>query len=68
MQNVFEEMDILVDIFLIITNIDPEQHKLTFDANLMKWALQQAKIVFESDGFKDKLEVISVQLLKENLN
>jgi len=66
MQQVFDEMDILVDIFLIITNIDPEQHKLTFDADLMRWVLHNAKAIFESESFKDKLDVISVQLLKEN--
>lgn len=66
MQHVFEEMDILVDIFLIMTNIDPEQHKLTFDADLMRFCLATAKLIFESDSLKDKLDVISVQFLKEN--
>jgi len=66
MQQVFDEMDILIDIFLIITNIDPEQHKLTFDADLMRFVLASSKLAFESDSFKDKLDVISVQLLKEN--
>jgi len=63
---VLDEIDILVDTLLIITNIDQEQHKLKFDDKLLKFVTSTAQVLFHSESLKDKLDVISIQLLKEN--
>ncbi len=59
-------MDILVDTLLITTNIEQEKFKLDFDASLLRFVISSAKLAFHSESLKDKLDVISVQLLKEN--
>jgi len=66
MHQVLEEIDILVDTLLIATNIDQDKHKLEFDAGLLRFVISNAKLLFQSESLKDKLDVISVQILREN--
>ena len=66
MHQVLEEIDLLIDILLVATNVDPEKHKLQFDADLLRFIITNSKLVFHSESLKDKLDVISVQLLGEN--
>ena len=66
MHQVLEEIDILVDTLLIATNIDQDKHKLEFDAGLLRFVITNAKLLFHSESLKDKLDVISVQILREN--
>lgn len=51
---------------MVITNVDPEKHKLKIDEDLLKFVVDNLNELSKSDGMKDKLNVISVLLLKEN--
>lgn len=65
-ENVFREVDLVVDIFLVGTNIDPEKYKVEFDKDLLKYCLDNTKKMMQSEEFHDKLNVIGVCYLKEN--
>jgi hypothetical protein len=65
-ENVFREIDLIVEIFLVGTNIDPEKNKVEFDKDLLKFCVDETKLMMQGEEFHDKLNVIGVLYLKEN--
>mmetsp|Transcript_38784 Transcript_38784/g.34477 ORF Transcript_38784/g.34477 Transcript_38784/m.34477 type:complete len:144 (+) Transcript_38784:586-1017(+) len=66
MQDIFDELDVVIDIFLVLTNVDLEKHKVKIDEDLLRFCIENMRKLTESQEFKDRLNVISVLLLKEN--
>lgn len=61
-----EEIDIIIDLFMVLTNLDPEKHKLEIDEELLRKLLNYIPKVTSREDLKNKIDVIKVLILKEN--
>jgi hypothetical protein len=61
-----EEVELIVDSLLVVTNVDPEKTKFELDKDLLKFCLDKLRIFVKSESLRDRMDVISVCILKEN--
>lgn len=61
-----EEIDIVIDIFVVITNLDPEKHKPEIDLELLRKLLEFIPKVTSKEEIKNRVDVIYALILKEN--
>jgi len=67
LDHVLEETELVIDSLLIITNVDQEKVKLKIDVELLNFVVKKTETLTNSESMKDRLNVISVILLKENM-
>jgi len=61
-----EEIDIVVDVFVVLTNLDPEKYQLDIDLELLRKLLGLIPKVTSKEEIKNKTDVIYALILKEN--
>ena len=60
-----EETDIILDIYVVLTNLDPEKTKIEMDEATLKKLLGLVTKVTSKEEIQNKIDVIKVLILKE---
>jgi len=61
-----EDIDLVIDILVVLTNVDPKSYEVKFDLELARELLTCTRKMISQEDLLNKLDVISVLFLKEN--